>query len=107
MRVFPIFLLFACSSTEKETEGTEIENGTVLQDRDEDGYTADQDCDDNDDQINPGAEEVCDGIDNDCNGEADERVMTVFYAPYFSALPIRACRSHLRKRIANSNALFL
>lgn len=80
MRAFPIFLLFACSSAEKGTEGTEIENGTVLQDRDEDGYTADQDCDDNDDQINPGAEEVCDGIDNDCNGEADERVMTVFYA---------------------------
>ena len=83
MRVFPIFLLFACSSTEKETEGTEIENGTVLQDRDEDGYTADQDCDDNDDQINPGAEEVCDGIDNDCNGDVDESTAvdtTIYYA---------------------------
>ena len=80
MKIVPIFLLFACSTTEKGTDGSDIQNGTVLQDRDEDGYTADQDCDDNDDQINPGAEEICDGIDNDCNGEADERVTTVFHA---------------------------
>ncbi len=36
-------------------------------------YVADGgDCDDGDDDINPGATEVCDGDDNDCNGSIDE-----------------------------------
>ena len=40
-------------------------------DADADGYTADVDCDDNDTRVNPGAEELCDGLDNDCDGEID------------------------------------
>ncbi len=30
------------------------------------------DCDDTDPDVNPGAEEVCDGVDNDCSGGIDE-----------------------------------
>ncbi|MBP7147527.1 MAG: thrombospondin type 3 repeat-containing protein [Acidobacteria bacterium] len=30
------------------------------------------DCDDDDPDVNPGAVEVCDGVDNDCNGIPDE-----------------------------------
>jgi hypothetical protein len=39
-------------------------------DVDGDGFTEDQgDCDDNDDSIYPGAEEICgDSIDQDCDG---------------------------------------
>lgn len=34
-----------------------------------------EDCNDQDEQINPGAAEVCDYKDNNCNGEADEGVL--------------------------------
>ena len=37
------------------------------------------DCDDEDAEINPDANELCDGEDNDCDGETDEDVVGVFY----------------------------
>ncbi len=44
------------------------------------GYVADAtDCDDTKASVNPGAEEVCNGIDDDCDGEVDEDVKEVFY----------------------------
>ncbi len=46
------------------------------------GYVSrSDDCDDNRDDTNPEAPEVCDGRDNDCNGEIDEGLPTqVWYA---------------------------
>ncbi len=41
-------------------------------DVDEDGYTADVDCADWNAEVHPEADEVCDGVDNDCDGEIDE-----------------------------------
>jgi alpha-tubulin suppressor-like RCC1 family protein len=37
------------------------------------------DCDDGDSSINPGRAEICDGEDNNCNGQIDEGVLLVFY----------------------------
>lgn len=41
-------------------------------DRDGDGYLSHEDCDDNNAAVHPGATELCDGLDNDCNGKTDE-----------------------------------
>lgn len=42
-------------------------------DADDDGYgPCFQDCDEDDPEINPDAPELCDGIDNDCTGYADD-----------------------------------
>ncbi len=47
------------------------------------GYVADKnDCDDTDPNINPGEPEVCDGIDNNCNGLIDEGVIVLYYLDY-------------------------
>ncbi|MFO0594762.1 MAG: putative metal-binding motif-containing protein [Myxococcaceae bacterium] len=48
-------------------------------DADEDGASC-ADCDDADPMRFPGANEVCDGRDNDCNGEIDEGVVTHWFA---------------------------
>ncbi len=40
-------------------------------DADGDGYLAGTDCDDNDAGTFPGARDLCDGIDNDCDGAVD------------------------------------
>lgn len=49
-----------------------------------DGYLADrsgEDCDDTDPDIYPGAEEVCDGVDNSCDGRVDHDAVdaTIWY----------------------------
>ena len=44
-----------------------------LVDADADGFSIQQgDCNDQDASIHPAAEEICDQIDNDCDGEIDE-----------------------------------
>ena len=46
------------------------------------GYTwRSGDCNDSNPDIHPGAEEVCDGLDNDCNGYADDGLPTYTYYP--------------------------
>lgn len=45
-------------------------------DHDGDGYTPDNDCNDSDPTIYPGAPELCDGKDNNCDGQVDGGLST-------------------------------
>ncbi len=76
-----LILLSACRVGDKGDEGDPAGDTGALSSRDADGdgFTADEDCDDDDATINAGATEVCDGIDNDCDGEVDEGVSDTWY----------------------------
>ena len=77
--IFWVLTAVACRSNTIVTEDKVLENEVVLEDADGDGFFEDEDCDDQNAQIHEGVEEICDGIDNNCNGEIDEGVLTVFY----------------------------
>lgn len=56
------------------TEAFRLAKTYFYRDRDHDGYLSYEDCDDNNPAIHPGAEERCDGLDNDCSGKTDDAI---------------------------------
>ena len=78
--VFFALSTLGCRSDEpKPGDTASLETANPADDQDGDGYPAADDCDDGNAAINPGATEVCDGVDNDCDGEIDEDVTTTWY----------------------------
>ena len=66
----------------KDNDCDEVDEGTSLYDDDGDGFAeVDNDCNDSDPEVNPAATEVCDGIDNDCNGYKDHQEGCVVIDP--------------------------
>lgn len=53
-----------------------VDNIIVEQDNDGDGEGAITDCNDNDASINSAATEICDGVDNNCDGNTDDIVLS-------------------------------
>ena len=72
MRVSNLLFLSMLFSTSCREDSKPIESDLVPNDADGDGYDLGVDCDDNNAAISPDSEEVCDGFDNDCDGEIDE-----------------------------------
>lgn len=65
-------LLVACTPEGVDTASS------VAGDADGDGFATD-DCNDEDASIFPGAPEVCDGVDQNCNGSLDDNLRINFY----------------------------
>lgn len=86
-----------CDTIDQDCDGSVDEDGAVALylDQDNDGFgtgealvtclvipgyiEVDGDCDDSEATAYPGAEELCDAIDNDCNGTADEVIRATCY----------------------------
>lgn len=74
-----VFTVGCRSEKPSETADTGIATVEII-DVDGDGFEAHEDCNDDDASINPDAEELCDGVDNNCDEQIDEGVQTTFYA---------------------------
>jgi len=74
MRFWALFVLVGAGCIEQPTpQTTDVQPSTVLSvDEDRDGHSTQTDCDDSDPAIFPGAEEACNGVDDDCDTQIDE-----------------------------------
>ncbi len=61
---FAFLLAVACGDTQDDS-GAEV-------DADGDGYAEHEDCDDADPAVHPGADELCNQLDDNCDGDVDE-----------------------------------
>ena len=55
-----------------DCEDSDCDDAANCIDNDGDGYSSDVDCDDNEPDVHPDAQEVCDTVDNNCDGVVDE-----------------------------------
>lgn len=86
-----------CDDKDNDCDGSKDEDITYYRDGDGDGFgdesntmtagcnppsgyvKSNKDCDDSMPEVNPGAQEHCNGIDDNCNKKKDEGLLTTFY----------------------------
>ena len=72
LRLLPLSALFLCTvACPAPVEEPEEE---VPTDNDGDNWETPLDCDDEDPDVHPGADELCDGLDNDCDDLIDDEI---------------------------------
>lgn len=70
-----------CNGQYDENDGSGGSCASTNTDNDNDGYSGNvDDCNDSNAEIHPGATEVCDGVDNDCDTQIDEGVSRTWYS---------------------------
>ena len=85
-----IFLsLFIPACADKNIAITQTVEPQADVDVDGDAFNATEDCNDDDALVNPDAQEICDGVDNNCDGRIDEEELGE--TPAFPLLVWRFC----------------
>ena len=74
-RMWILLLALSC-----RTKDAALDTGEVRFDGDGDGYTSDEDCDDDAPGVHPNTVEVCNGVDDDCDGVVDDSAGDLWYA---------------------------
>jgi hypothetical protein len=81
MRLLMMSSLLLAMTACDDKENSQADSGaTSVVDEDGDGFDVGTDCDDSDPLINPDAEEICDEIDNNCDGDIDSGLGLTIYA---------------------------